>query len=124
MTFAVALIWTVFGCKDNLWSENWDGADRETKRMGCFHYTHTIPYSSLTDRDRRTVAYVRNHATGLPFYPGPKERSLGVHSQDRVKEDIVTIWQKCQTPRLLRWLIKGVMWKRIFWNNCEFPVSI
>ena len=63
----------------------------------------SVPYSSLNDRDRRTVAYVRKHVTGLPFYPGPKERALGAHSQSQVKDDIVAIWRKCQTP--LAWTV-------------------
>ena len=64
--------------------------------MGCFHYRPSVPYSSLNDRDRRTVAYVQRHVTGLPYYPGPRERD--VHVQEQVKDDIVEIWRKCKTP--------------------------
>ena len=81
--------------------------DREAKRVGCFHYTSSVPYSSLNDRDRRTVVYVRQHVTGLPFYPGPKERALGVHAQNQVKDDMVTIWRKCQTPQAYAVAYKG-----------------
>ena len=79
--------------------------DRETKRVGCFHYRPSVPYSRLNDRDRRTVTYVQKHVTGLPFYPGPRERD--VHAQHQVKDDIVTIWRQCQTPQAYTVAYKG-----------------
>ena len=51
--------------------------DRDAKCVGCFHYTHSVKYSALNDKDRQTVTYVRDSITGLPFYPGQRERSLG-----------------------------------------------
>ena len=99
MTFAVALIWMDFGCKDKLGSEKWDGVTGRLNAWVVFITRILCRIPVLNDCDRRTVAYIRHHVTGLPFYPGPKERSLGVHSQDRVKEDIVAIWQKCQTSQ-------------------------
>ena len=77
--------------------------DREAKRVGCFHYRPDFAYWDLTPQDHRTVAYVRKHVTGLPYFPGPKERALGVHAQHRVKDDIVAIWRQCQTP--LAWTV-------------------
>ena len=70
--------------------------DRDAKRVGRFHYRPNVPYSRLNNRDRRSVAYVQKHVTGLPYFPGPKERD--VHVQDQVKDDIVEIWRKCKTP--------------------------
>ena len=95
--------------------------DREAKRVGCFHYTHAIKYSSLTDKDRRTVEYMRDSVTGLPFYPGPREHSLGVHSQDQVKEDIVFIWNKCQSPHAFTVAYKGGTLEKTILEQLRIP---
>lgn len=44
------------------------------------------------------MTFAREHVHSLPFKPGRRERALGVHCQERVKEDIFAIWNKCQTP--------------------------
>ena len=95
--------------------------DREAKRVGCFHYTHAVKYSSLTDKDKRTVQYVKDSVSGLPFYPGRRERSLGVHSQDQVKEDIVSFWNKCQSPHAFTVAYKGGTLEKTILDQLRIP---
>ena len=96
--------------------------DWERKRVGCYHYRPSIPYASLNNVDRRTVAYVQQHVTGLPYYPGPRERD--VHVQDQVKDDIVAIWRKCKTYFARVVAYKGGRGKRLVGrltdSQCEF----
>ena len=93
--------------------------DWERKRVGCFHYRPSIPHANLNNRDRRSVAYVKKHVTGLPYYPGPKERD--VHVQDQVKDDIVDIWRLCKTPQAYAVAYKGGHVERDLLEDLRIP---
>ena len=93
--------------------------DWERKRMGCFHYRPSIPYATLNNRDRRSVAYVKKYVTGLPYYPGPKERN--VHVQDQVKDDIMDIWRLCKTPQAYAMAYKGGHLERDLLKDLRIP---
>ena len=93
--------------------------DWELKRVGCFHYRPSVPYSSLNSNDRRAVWNVQRRVTGLSYYPGPKERN--VRTQDQVKDDIVSIWRQCQSP--LGWVVayKGGRLERDLLEELRIP---
>ena len=93
--------------------------DWERKRVGCYHYRPSIPYSSLNAVDKRTVSYVQAYVTGLPYYPGWRERD--VREQHRVKDDIVEIWRKCKTPFARKVAYKGGHVERDLLDDLSIP---
>lgn len=38
-----------------------------------YYFTPPIPYSRLSDKDKRTTKYLQRHYHGLPWTPGPTE---------------------------------------------------
>jgi len=93
--------------------------DADTKRMGCFHYTHDKSWQDLSVKDKKAVAFVQKHVIGLPFTPGPKEKDL--HSQVQLKEDIVQAWMICKTYEAFRVAYKGGTQERDILQELRIP---
>ena len=93
--------------------------DWERKRVGCYRYAPSIPWSHLNAVDKRTVYYVQTYVTGLSYYPSRRERD--VREQSQVKEDIVTIWRTCQTPQHQHVAYKGGHVERDLLDELRLP---
>ena len=93
--------------------------DWERKRVGCYRYAPSIPWSRLNAVDKRTVHYVQTYVTGLSYYPTRRERD--VREQSQVKEDIVTIWRTCQTPQHQHVAYKGGHVERDLLDDLRLP---
>ena len=91
------------------------------KRMGALHYGHGLKLSQLTRQDRATVYHVYNYITGLPFYPTPRERSLGVHPQTQLEDDVVDLWKACKTPEASVVVYKGGHLERDLLEQLRIP---
>ena len=95
--------------------------DADGKRVGTFHYTHSIPFSSLSKADKNTVSFVRERIHGMTFKPNQREIALGVHAQEQVKDDIVHVWNKCKTPSAATVAYKGGAHEKTLLTELRIP---
>ena len=90
-------------------------------QVGTYHYTHSIPYCTLTPKEKQTVAYVRKHLLGMAFRPNKHERACGVFPQRDVPDHIVSIWERCQTPEARTIAFKGGQYEKHYLRALDIP---